>query len=96
LLGERYNPADLRVLTMALSNPRFLLTGDGVPNKGQEEIVFESLLPFQEEHTLEDLARQCINRGYMEKIQEQTGLFRLSSILFHLRAMRERGMVREV
>jgi hypothetical protein len=81
---------------MTLSNPRFLLTGHGFPKKGQEKIVCESLLPFQEERTLEDLARRCIDRGYKEKIQEQTDLFLVSSILFHLREMRERGMIREV
>ena len=79
------------------SNPGFALTTDGWPKlqEGQMEIVFRSLQPFGSEHSLEDVVRECISRGYKSTFKDPNTDIR-KSILYHLNLLNESGSVRQV
>lgn len=79
------------------SNPRFTLTTDGWPKlqEGQMEIVFRSLQPFGSEHSLEDLVRECISRGYKSTFKDPNTDIR-KSILYHLNLLNESGAVSQL
>jgi len=79
------------------SNPRFALTTTGWPKlqEGQMEIVFRSLQPFGSDHSLEDLVRECMSRGYRSTFKDPNTDIR-KSILYHLNLLCELGSVKEL
>ena len=85
------------------TNPRFALTSAGTPRlqRGQMEMVYQSLCPHSTVRSLEDLADRCFAQNYEETYkrpvaQKDARLFLRMSILYHLRRMEERGMIREI
>ena len=85
------------------TNPRFVLASAGTPRlqRGQMEMVYQSLCPHSSVRSLEDLADRCSAQNYEATYkrpvaQEDGWLFLRMSILYHLRRMEERGMIREV
>jgi len=84
-------------------NPRFTLTGDSVPRlqKGQMTMVYKALAPYPDVRSLEELSKRCSAQKYEESYKRAIApgnawLFLRMSILYHLRRMRERGIIREV
>jgi hypothetical protein len=59
------------------------------------EIVFKSLQPFGSEHSLGDLVRECISRGYKSTFKDPNTDIR-KSILYHLNLLQSLGSVKEV
>ena len=79
------------------SNPRFTLKTKAWPKlqQGQMEIVFRSLQPFGSEHSLEDLVKECVSRGYKSTFKDpNTDIHR--SILYHLNLLHESGSIKEI
>jgi hypothetical protein len=65
------------------------------------EMVFQSLCPHSTVRSLEDLADRCSAQNYEETYKRPVApvdawLFLRMSILYHLKRMNERGMIREV
>jgi hypothetical protein len=84
------------------SNPRFALTSAAIPKlqRGQMTLVYESLRPFPSECSLEKLASRCTGKEYESTYRKPIAdadapLFLRRSILYHLKRMEERRMVRE-
>jgi len=79
------------------SNPKFALKTKAWPKlqQGQMEIVFRSLQPFGSEHSLEDLVKECVSRGYQSTFKDPNTDIR-KSILYHMNLLLESGAVKEV
>jgi hypothetical protein len=84
-------------------DPRFALTSAAVPRlqRGQMAKVYDALLPFPAERSLEELATLCTEHQYEATYRKPippgaARIFLRRSILYHLKRMKERGMIREV
>ena len=85
------------------SNPRFSLTRDSISGlkKGQMTMVCNALAPFPRARSLEELAERCSAQGYEQTFKNtirpsERGHFLRMSILYHLKRMQEKGIIREL
>lgn len=92
----------LRSRSYIETNPRFALTRVTVPKlqRGQMTKVYDALVPFPAERSLEELANRCTTQEYETTYKkpippEAAPTFLRKSILYHLKRMKERGMIRE-
>jgi hypothetical protein len=81
---------------------RFALTSAAVPKlqRGQMTKVYDSLVPFPTERGLEELAERCTaleyEGTYKKPIPSKAApIFLRKSILYHLKRMKERGIIRQ-
>jgi hypothetical protein len=84
------------------TNPHFALTSAAVPKlqRGQMTKVYDSLVPFPTERGLEELAERCTaleyEGTYKKPIPPKAApIFLRRSILYHLKRMKERGIIKE-
>ena len=79
------------------SNPRFALTRPARPQiqEGQMTIVYMCLELSGSVHSLEELVRDCIRRGYKATFKNADEDIR-KSILYHLNLLDQRGLIREI
>jgi hypothetical protein len=85
------------------TNPRFTLTRDSIRGlqRGQMEMIYRALLPFSKPRSLEELAERCLAQGYEQTYKRpipasESRLFLRMSILYRLRRMQEKGIIREL
>src|SRR5713101_9010559 len=108
-MGREADSADQGTMTISKSlsyirsNPRFALTSTATPKlqRGQMTLVYESLIPFPSESSLEQLSSRCTGKEYESTYRKPIAhaaapLFLRRSILYHLKRMEERRMVGEV
>lgn len=85
------------------TNPRFRLIGDSIPRlqRGQMSMVYKALMPYPKPRSLEELAEGCSAQRYEQTYKRpiranEARLFLRMSILYHLKRMQEKGMIREL
>jgi hypothetical protein len=85
------------------ANPRFALTIDSIPRlqRGQMTMVYKALTPHPKAQSLEELAERCSAQGYEETYKQpippsESWSFLRMSLLYHLKRMQERGIIREL
>ncbi len=65
------------------------------------EMVYKALLPFPKPRSLEELVERCLAQGYKQTYKRpipvsESWLFLRMSILYHLKRMQEKGIIREL
>jgi hypothetical protein len=78
--------------------PRFTLTSPAIPKlrRGEESIVYQSLTPYGQSRPLEALVERCCALGIKELMKHppaQSDVW--ASVLWHLKRLKEAGVVRE-
>jgi hypothetical protein len=89
-----YNDLNLEITMI----PRFTLTSAAIPKlrKRQESAVYQALTPHDQTHSLEALVERCCAHGYkrlMKGNPAQSDVW--ASVLWHLKRLKEVGVVRE-
>jgi len=84
-----------------MSTPRFALKRASKPQtlkKGQETMVYLALAPYPTERSLEELAERCFEQNYSSTLRHQPAPRSevWASILYHLKRMKEREIVKEI
>jgi hypothetical protein len=90
----------LRSRSYIETNPHFALTRATVPKlqRGQMTKVYDAPVPFPAERSLAELANRCTTQEYDATNKKPippkaAAIFLRKSILYHLKRMKERGMI---
>jgi hypothetical protein len=78
--------------------PRFTLTSAAIPKlrKKQESAVYEALAQQPQSQSLEMVVEWCCAHGYRQLMQNPVALSDVwDSVLWHLKRLKEAGVVRE-
>jgi hypothetical protein len=78
--------------------PRFTLTSAAIPalKNGEESTVFQALTPYGQTRSLEELVTRCHELGFMQiKKTPPSESYFWESVLWHLRNLKDAGVVRE-
>ena len=78
--------------------PRFALMASSIPKlrKGEESIVYQALTPYDQTWSLEELVERCCALGLKQLMKHppaQSDVW--ASVLWHLKRLKEAGVVRE-
>ena len=81
--------------------PRFALKRPSKPptlHKGQETMVYDALAPYPTQRSLDKLAERCFEQNYSSTLRHQPAPRSevWASILYHLKRMKEREIVKEI
>ena len=92
-----------RSRTYIAENPRFALTNASTRGlqRGQMTMVYKALAPYPAVRSLEELADRCQSQNYRDSFKRpislsEEPLFLRMSILYHLKRMEERNIVKEL
>ena len=79
--------------------PRFTLTSGAIPvlKKGEESIVYQALMPYGQTRSLDELVARCHDLEFMQlKNTPLSESYFWESVLWHLRNLKDAGVVKEI
>lgn len=78
--------------------PRFALKTAAIPRlrKGEESIVYQALTPYPRVWSLEEVVERCCFNGHKQEMKHSPAESDVwASVLWHLKRLKDAGIVRE-